>query len=80
MPFHQNTLPHGDILPPDHLNKMIDCARVLAEPFSFVRVDFYDTDRPFVGELTFFPGGGFSPFHPSKWDNILGSWISLQLN
>ena len=77
MPYHQNALPHGDVLPPEHLNEMINCARMLAEPFPFVRVDFYDTDRPFVGELTFFPGGGFSPFHPSEWDSILGSWVSL---
>ena len=77
MPFHQKSLPHGGILPPDHLDEMVSCAKRLAKPFPFVRVDFYDTDQPLVGELTFFPGGGFSMFYPSEWDGILGSWISL---
>ena len=43
-----------------------------------VRVDFYEVNgKPYFGELTFFHHGGFVPFHPNKWDEIWGSWITL---
>ena len=50
-----------DALPqvPNSLNKMIEAAQALSEPFPFVRVDFYDIDGKAVfGEMTFTPAGG----------------------
>jgi hypothetical protein len=43
---------------PESLEKMIDVARKLSEPFPFVRVDLYDVNGKVVfGELTFYPNG-----------------------
>ena len=39
---------------------MLKYAQQLAEPFKFVRVDFYEIDgKVYFGELTFTPAGGF---------------------
>ena len=41
------------------LVQMLDSARILSEPFPFVRVDFYVVNgKLFFGELTFTPAGG----------------------
>ena len=43
-----------------------------------LRVDLYEVDgQIYFGELTFSHWGGFVPFEPSEWDDILGSWINL---
>jgi hypothetical protein len=43
---------------PDSLDQMIDYAKRLSEPFSFVRVDFYDINGNVIfGEMTFTPTG-----------------------
>ena len=54
-------------------------AEKLAEPFKFVRVDFYETSKTefFVGEMTFYSGGGTLPFEPLEWDYKLGEKISI---
>ena len=57
MPFHQRTLPKGDVPSPKHLSEMIDIAAKLSKDVPFLRVDFYDGERLFLGELTFYPGG-----------------------
>ena len=56
---------------PKNLNKMIFLAEKLSEKFHFVRTDLYNDDgKIYFGELTFFPGGGFERFYPSKYDKI----------
>ena len=77
MPFRQKSLPSGKVVPPTHLDEMLFCAQKLSSFFPHVRVDFYETDKPYIGELTFFPGGGFSPFYPNEWDKVLGSWLVI---
>ncbi len=63
---------------PKHFDEMIRCAEQLAKPFPFVRVDFYETEgRIFVGEMTFYSGGGILPFDPIEWDYKLGEYIHL---
>lgn len=43
---------------PKSLDRMIEVARKLSEPFPFVRVDMYDVSGEAIfGELTFFPNG-----------------------
>lgn len=45
---------------PISINKMLDYAERLSEPFPFVRVDYYEVDGNLIfGELTFTPSGGY---------------------
>ena len=63
---------------PRFYDEMVRCAEILAEPFPFVRVDFYETeDNYYVGEMTFYSGGGILPFEPREWDEKFGSYIDL---
>lgn len=63
---------------PAHFNEMVTAAEMLAAPFPFVRVDFYEIgDRIMVGEMTFYTGGGMLPFDPPIWDWKLGDEIVL---
>jgi hypothetical protein len=57
---------------------MIKLAKILAEGFPFVRVDFYYVnDRIIFGELTFFPLSGMGKFTPDEWDYKLGELLQL---
>lgn len=65
---------------PKNLTKMIEMSRVLASNTYHLRVDFYEVNgKIYVGELTFFDGGGFAGFEPEKYDRILGDWIKLPI-
>lgn len=49
---------------PKHLNKMLEYARILSQPFKQVRVDFYEANnRVYIGELTFTSNMGRMDFH-----------------
>lgn len=63
---------------PKQLDKMMEIAEKLAKPFPYVRVDFYEIgDEIFLGEMTFYSGGGLLPFDPPEWDRKLGEKIQL---
>ena len=63
---------------PRNLGQMITLAEVLAEDIPFVRVDFYEiNEKLYFGEMTFFPGGGMTPFDPKEYDLLLGNYIDL---
>lgn len=63
---------------PAQFEQMKVLAEKLCQGIPFVRCDLYEVDnKVFFGELTFFHHGGFVPFHPSEWDEKLGSWIIL---
>ena len=63
---------------PRFYDEMIRCSEILSQEFPFVRVDFYETsDNFYVGEMTFYPGGGILPFTPVEWDYKLGEYIHL---
>jgi len=65
---------------PKHFETMIELAEKLSYGFPHLRVDFFEVDNQvYVGELTFFQGGGLMPFIPSSWDNTFGDWINLDL-
>ena len=65
---------------PHCLDEMLYIARKLSSPFRFVRVDCYVVNgKPMVGELTFFPTGGFKPFSPDSFDRELGDMLSLSV-
>lgn len=63
---------------PEAFEKMKELASKLSAGIPQLRVDFYYVNgKILVGELTFFHYGGFVPFHPDKWDTILGELIEL---
>ena len=63
---------------PQNLDKMLKLAEVLSKNISFLRVDFYEINgKIYFGELTFFPGGGFTELSPEEWDYRLGEMIKL---
>lgn len=77
MPFHQKSLPCGNAEKPFFLNEILEYSKLLSKGTCFLRCDFYYTDRIYAGELTFFPGTGFSPFFGEEWDGIIGGWLKL---
>lgn len=63
---------------PQNFERMKALASALSEGIPHLRVDFYECNgRLYLGELTFYHWGGFVPFEPNEWDDILGSWINL---
>ena len=79
LPFRQKS-DNAPVRPqaPANLGNMLTLSKCLSAGHPFMRVDFYEIDgRIYVGELTLFPGGGFSPFHPSEWDKKIGAWLTL---
>lgn len=63
---------------PDSFDEMLRISEKLSADIPFVRVDFYEINsRPYLGEMTFFPGGGMEEFTPREWDDTLGEWIKL---
>ena len=64
---------------PKSLAQMIRLAEILAAPFCYVRVDWYDVDgKLFFGELTFHHDGGMQAILPKIWDERLGSELKLE--
>lgn len=63
---------------PKSFDMMKDIASTLSKAFNFVRVDFYEIDgRPYLGELTFFPGAGYFTYRDPETDMILGNMLKL---
>lgn len=63
---------------PKLFEEMKQAAEKLAKDIPLVRVDFYEVNGEYYfGEMTFFHCSGFAKLHPQKWDELLGSWISL---
>lgn len=79
MPFerHYHRNPQ-EIEKPKTYDLMVKLAEKLAKGIPFVRVDFFEVNgKIYIGELTFFPGGGMEEFEPFEWDEKLGSWLIL---
>lgn len=58
------------------LSKVISLSQQLAQPFDFVRVDFYLADENiYFSELTFHSGGGIVPVKPDALNVRLGSYF-----
>lgn len=63
---------------PEQWELMKELSRKLSAGWPHLRVDFYCIEgRLYLGELTFFQGGGMMPFYPESWDYKLGSYIEL---
>lgn len=63
---------------PSCLDEMIKCAEKLANPFPYVRVDFYDKDgKAVLGEMTFTPYYGMARYYNETGNAWLGSLLKL---
>jgi hypothetical protein len=63
---------------PQGLDRMLQYADILAKPFPFVRVDFYNVDGKIIfGELTFTPFGGINSSLIEEMDLMLGNMLKL---
>lgn len=59
-------------------DRMVQLAQKLAEPFDFVRVDFFLAGhRIYFGELTFSPGGGIRIFKPYEYNLTFGEKLEI---
>lgn len=69
-----------DFIPkPLHFDEMKEIAFKLCQGFPFIRVDFFDTpNKLYVAELTFYPGGGLTPYHPEEFNEKLGNMLHLK--
>lgn len=65
---------------PIHFEQMKTIANKLSAEFPFVRVDFFDTEEKlYIAELTFYPGGGNTEYHPLSFDEELGRRFKLPI-
>lgn len=63
---------------PDNFDEMISIAEKLSRDIPFVRVDLFNVDgKIYFSEMTFFPGGGFTPFYPDKYEYETGRFLEL---
>lgn len=80
--FKRNDYQEFSPLPqkPKYLDKMVRLAEILSEGTNFIRVDFYEiNDKVYFGELTFFPGSGFTPFVLYQQDLEIGEFLKLNI-
>lgn len=65
---------------PQNYDLMIKLATKLSKDITFLRVDFYEINNMiYFSELTFFPGGGYTPFEPHEWDEKCGNLLQLPI-
>lgn len=71
---------HTEPMPqPKAFGRMADMAAKLSEGFPFVRVDLYETGgKPYFGEMTFTPAGGFLHRYTEEFRRILGDKYKLK--
>lgn len=70
---------NDSVAKPIHFEEMKQISSKLSQGFPFIRVDFFDTaDKLYVAELTFYPGGGLTPYYPVEFDDMLGSMLNLR--
>ena len=63
---------------PALLAELIETAERLTAPFPFCRADLYAVEgRVYVGELTFYPSGGYVRFQPDAEERRLGDLLDL---
>lgn len=63
---------------PNCYAEMVHVAETMSKNIPFVRVDCYIiNNKVYVGEMTFFPWGGYQKFCDDTWDLKLGNMIEL---
>lgn len=74
-----DTPPDFTLPRPKNLDAMLACARILSEPFPFVRADFYDVDgKLYFGELTFTPAAALDTARLPETDRRFGELLRLE--
>lgn len=69
-----------EIAEPDELQEMLSISEKLSKDIPFLRTDFYSINgHLYFGELTFFPSSGMQRFDPDSYDELFGSWITLNV-
>ncbi len=66
-----------EIEKPNCFDEMKECAAKLSKGVPFLRVDFYETDRLYLGELTFYPTGGWGNLNLEEYSDRLASMIKV---
>ncbi len=71
--------PEHEIEKPTKLEELLQIAKKLAEPFNFVRIDFFETKDGELkfGEMTFSPAAGNIHFQPETKDIEFGKWLTV---
>jgi hypothetical protein len=70
-----------DLPRPAQLDRMLEMAARLSEPFRFCRVDLYAVGGEIrIGEMTFHPGGGLKRFEPPEWEKRIGAMLRLPID
>ena len=68
----------ADVPRPDSYDDMLMYGQQIASYFKFVRIDFYNVcGHIYFGEITFYPGSGFSKITPESYDIKIGSLIDI---
>ena len=63
---------------PAFFDEMVENAKILAQDFPFVRVDYFlANNRYYFAELTFTPGGCMNVFDPPKYDEEWGALLDI---
>lgn len=63
---------------PAYFDEMHKLAKIISSDFNFCRVDFLaTTDNFYFGEVTFYPGGGLTPFEPHSYDREFGAKFDI---
>ncbi|MFP4564023.1 MAG: ATP-grasp fold amidoligase family protein [Spirochaetia bacterium] len=63
---------------PEAFDEMRRYAEILAQPFPFCRVDFFNVEgRVYLGEMGFYQNGACNKITPREWDLELGAEIDL---
>lgn len=63
---------------PQVFDEMVEISKRLSNGIPFVRVDLYCIENKiYFSEMTFTPGGGFSPFYPLEWERKIGDMLVL---
>ena len=67
-----------EICKPEKFNEMLKICKILSKDFPHVRVDLYfENNKIYFGEMTFFHFSGLTPFHPFKYDKIFGEYFDI---
>lgn len=74
--FYKNAAERPEL--PPQMDEIVAFAEKLSAGLRQVRCDFYIIDgQVYFGEFTFYTWAGWNVFTPPEWNDILGSWISL---
>lgn len=66
---------------PKKLEEMLSIAKRLAANTYYCRIDlYYEDDKVYFGEITYYPTSGFSTFDDDTTDLLLGSYIKLPID